>query len=58
LVRQYKPQKFKGNIEQNTNDPPQGDSVAAAIAALLMQFNVTGGTMLYNVTGESMEYNP
>jgi hypothetical protein len=57
LVRQFKPQIFKGNIEQNTNDAPQGESVAAPAPPELMDFNVAGGTMLFNVSGEDMEYN-
>lgn len=56
MVRSYKPQSFKGDVEVNTNNPPQGTPSGIVIIEL-MSFNVSGEIMEYNVTAEDMEYN-
>ena len=59
MVRAYFPQNSPGNINVNTNYPPQSDNQGGPTppSGEKMLFNVTAEDMLFNNTAEEMEFN-
>jgi len=55
MVRAFLPQSFVGNLNTNTNFPPEGEIIGAPVPAGAMIYN-NGNAMLYN-TGKIMIYN-